>query len=167
MAAVLILGVAAIAAAVHFWNNPIETQVEKTLQGYFLLNDGSTEPCEVSLTGVSRHYYFGNELDSFDGCVDFSGKSIRVFVEKLEGYDTLHMYYSGSGTDQVPVLIGWELDYLVLQCYMDADAEPRLLVAPAADTEEIAAQLAYMEQLLEENPGWNYGYDYEWWNIEV
>ncbi len=38
--------------AYSLWKNPIVAQIDQTMDGYLIREDGSMEPCQVTLSGV-------------------------------------------------------------------------------------------------------------------
>lgn len=161
---VCVVILAAAALALYFWNRPVKTQIDQSLTGVLLFQDGR-EPvsCTVQITGTNQHYLFGNELDAFDGgweggiLADGTQAHPYVYAQFAQDYAFLR-----DQDENLCTILRRDLGVVMTEVYYDLDAEQIsssetstrcLLVAPA-DSQTAAYSVIEEIQSLPQAADW-------------
>lgn len=159
-----IVSILAITAGI-LATNPISTPVSKTLHGTARAT-GSSDPAlqiEVPVEGAYRHFFFGNDLDYFEG---------KVWAEEHHAATfRAHDPWAITSTPLGTIILNQELDCVAIACYLDENGEPlegkdrengtlHLILASADPSATEASLTLQIQDALQAHPQWDFPWDF-------
>lgn len=172
--AIIILAGCLLGYGVHYYRNPVETDIGFAAQGILIYKTDpiSYEVVDVKVNGKKSCYRYKNELDSIQGNIWLNGKGLfgygtghelGFYIEFPKGDEYVVMRGgSGLGTPGCMLTVSRELEPIICGISETKDVPYQaLLVFPSEtieaagrDISDIASKTKPLSEWLSEN-GWN------------